>query len=168
MAYFNMIQCLESAGIGLVYGLRFYSVGSLGENDLVSYLGTHALMYEYYRQAQEIVPDAISKVLNRLFTSEAFQIVNTRYSEYSFYKSLNSFYNDFLLSLFCINKLSHFHFHSTTQILENVAIDSDLAKGRRYFEGSVKFMRTLQEVLDMLIDSVSYSRRSFKYVTDHF
>ena len=64
--------------------------------------------------------------------------------------------------------MSHFHFHSTTQILENVAIDSDLAKGRRYFEGSVKFMRTLQEVLDMLIDSVSYSRRSFKYVTDHF
>ena len=85
MAYFNMIQCLESAGIGLVYGLRFYSVGSLGENDLMRYLETHALMYEYYRQAQEIVPDAISKVLNRLFTSEAFQIVNTRYSEYSFY-----------------------------------------------------------------------------------
>jgi len=121
MAYFNMIQCLESAGIGLVYGLRFYSIGELGENDLVSYLGTHALMYEYYRQAQEIVPDSISKVLHRLFTSEAFQIVNT----------------------------------STTQILENVAIDSDLAKGRRYFEGSVKFMRTLQEVLDMLIDSVN-------------
>ena len=156
MAYFNMIQCLESAGIGLVYGLRFYSIGSLGENDLVSYLGTHALMYEYYRQAQEIVPDSISKVLHRLFTSEAFQIVNTRYSEYSFYKSLN-----FLLSLFCINKLSHFHFYSTTQILENVAIDSDLAKGRRYFEGSVKFMRTLQEVLDMFIDSVSY-------IIDHF
>ena len=91
MAYFNMIQCLESAGIGLVYGLRFYSVGSLGENDLMRYLETHALMYEYYRQAQEIVPDAISKVLHRLFTSEAYQIVNTRYSEYSFYKSLNSF-----------------------------------------------------------------------------
>ena len=47
-------------------------------------------------------------------------------------------------------------FHSTVQILENVAIDADLAKGRRYFEGSVKFMRTLQEVLDMLIDSVSF------------
>ena len=57
--------------------------------------------------------------------------------------------------------MSHFHFYSTTQILENVAIDSDLAKGRRYFEGSVKFMRTLQEVLDMFIDSVSY-------VIDHF
>ena len=151
MAYFNMIQCLESAGIGLVYGLRFYSIGSLGENDLVSYLGTHALMYEYYRQAQEIVPDQISKVLHRLFTSEAFQIVNTRYSKYFSIK----------VSTFCINKLSHFHFYSTTQILENVAIDSDLAKGRRYFEGSVKFMRTLQEVLDMFIDSVSY-------VIDHF
>ena len=47
-------------------------------------------------------------------------------------------------------------FHSTVQILENVAIDADLAKGRRYFEGSVKFMRTLQEVLDMLIESVSF------------
>ena len=160
MAYFNMIQCLESAGIGLVYGLRFYSVGSLGENDLVSYLGTHALMYEYYRQAQEIVPNAISKVLHRLFTSEAFQIVNTRYSE-QFLIKISKNFNYFLLSLFCINKLSHFHFHSTTQILENVAIDSDLAKGRRYFEGSVKFMRTLQEVLDMFIDSVSY-------VIDHF
>ena len=79
MAYFNMIQCLESAGIGLVYGLRYYSIGSLGENDLVSYLGTHALMYEYYRQAQEIVPGDIGKVLHRLFTSEAYQIVNSRY-----------------------------------------------------------------------------------------
>ena len=36
-------------------------------------------MYEYYRQAQEIVPAKISKVLYRLFTSEGFQIVNTRY-----------------------------------------------------------------------------------------
>ena len=50
----------------------------LGEKDLVSYLKTHALMYEYYRQTQEIVPDHISVALNRLFTSEAYQIVNTR------------------------------------------------------------------------------------------
>ena len=46
-------------------------------------------------------------------------------------------------------------FCSTVQILENVAIEADLNKGRRYFEGSVKFMKTLQEVLDMLIDTVS-------------
>ena len=51
----------------------------LGEKDLVSYLKTHALMYEYYRQTQEIVPPHISTALHRLFTSEAYQIVNTRY-----------------------------------------------------------------------------------------
>jgi len=120
MAYFNMIQCLESAGIGLVYGLRFYSVGQLLEGDLIHYLRTHALMYEYYRQAAEIVPPEIGKALYRLFTSDAYKIVNS----------------------------------STVQILENVQIDSDDAKGRKYFEGSVKFMKTLNEVLNMLIFSV--------------
>ena len=44
---------------------------------------------------------------------------------------------------------------STVQILENVLIESDLEKGRKYFEGSVKFMKTLNEVLDMLVESVS-------------
>ena len=44
---------------------------------------------------------------------------------------------------------------STVQILENVEIKSDIQKGRRYFEGSVKFMKTLNEVLDMLIETVS-------------
>ena len=52
----------------------------LGESDLVKYLKTHALMYEYYRQTQEIVPPHIGVALNRLFTSEAYQIVNTRYA----------------------------------------------------------------------------------------
>ena len=58
---------------------RFYSVGKLPEEDMVRYLETHALMYEYYRQAQEIVPPDISRDLSRLFSSKAFQIVNTRY-----------------------------------------------------------------------------------------
>ena len=58
---------------------RFFSVGMLPQKDLVSYIKTHALMYEYYRQAQEIVPPAIGKALTRLFTSEAYQIVNSRY-----------------------------------------------------------------------------------------
>ena len=52
----------------------------LGEKDLVKYLKTHALMYEYYRQTQEIVPVYIGVALDRLFTSEAYQIVNTRYA----------------------------------------------------------------------------------------
>ena len=61
---------------------RFYSVGSLGEEDMLKYLRTHALMYEYYRQAQEIVPSGVRKVLDSLFTSKAYQIVNSRYAVY--------------------------------------------------------------------------------------
>ena len=74
-----MIQLIESSGIGLVYGLRFYSTGKLDESDIVSYVRTNALLYEYYKQAKELVPDDIGRELNKLFTSQAFQIVNTRY-----------------------------------------------------------------------------------------
>lgn len=62
--------------------VEFYSVGQLNEADVVRYVRTHALMYEYYRQAQEIVPPHIGKVLHNLFNSEAFQIVNTRSAMY--------------------------------------------------------------------------------------
>merc|ERR1711899_484218 len=126
-----MIQCLESAGIGLIYGLRFYSVGQLGETDLVRYLRTHALMYEYYRQALEISPPHIGEDLRRLFSSKAFQIVNA----------------------------------STIQILENIEVKADDEKGREYFQGSVTFMKTLNEVLDKLIVSVSYFRPYFTLVS---
>ena len=64
---------------GIFHFFRFYSVGKLDDKDMVNYLTTHALMYEYYRQAQEIVPPHISKALHRLFSSEAFQIVNKRW-----------------------------------------------------------------------------------------
>ena len=50
----------------------------LDEGDVVHYVRTHALMYEYYRQAQEIVPPKIGKVLHDLFNGEYFQIVNSR------------------------------------------------------------------------------------------
>ena len=82
--------------------LRFYSIGSLDELDMIRYLRTHALMYEYYRQAQEIVPPQISKVLHRLFTSEAYQIVNSRYNMRSYY--IFSFLQ-FLYSLLTLIKL---------------------------------------------------------------
>ena len=78
MSYFNMIQLIESSGIGLVYGLRFYSSGKLDEKDIVSYVRTNALLYEYYKQARELVPEDIGKELNKLFSSQEFQIVNTR------------------------------------------------------------------------------------------
>ena len=43
---------------------------------------------------------------------------------------------------------------STAQILGNVEIDIDESKGRKYFEGSVKFMGTLTAILNMLTDRV--------------
>ena len=52
-------------------------------------------------------------------------------------------------------KLLELNISSTVQILENIEIKSDVRKGRDYFEGSVKFMKTLNEVLDMLIETVS-------------
>ena len=51
-------------------------------------------------------------------------------------------------------KLLELNISSTVQILENVEIKADVQKGKDYFEGSVKFMKTLNEVLDMLIDTV--------------
>jgi hypothetical protein len=37
-------------------------------------------------------------------------------------------------------------------------VKADLAKGQRYFEGSMKFMNTLTEVLDALTDRVKVSQ----------
>ena len=79
MSYFNMIQLIESSGVGLVYGLRFYAKGQLDTYDIISYVKTNALLYEYYKQAFEQMPIDIGDELVRLFNSEAFIIVNTRY-----------------------------------------------------------------------------------------
>ena len=78
MSYFNMIQLIESSGIGLVYGLRFYSRGQLDSQDIVSYVKTNALLYEYYKQAYEQMPVNIGDELVKLFNSDDFIIVNTR------------------------------------------------------------------------------------------
>ena len=95
--YLMINQCLELLNLSLLARLhfhnlssfRFYSVGSLGGDDMLRYLRTHALMYEYYRQAQEIVPLGIRKVLDSLFTSQAYQIVNSRYAVYHIYISVH-------------------------------------------------------------------------------
>ena len=82
MSYFNMIQLIESSGIGLIYGLRFYSIGQLDSYEVVKYVRTNALLYEYYKQAFEQMPVDIGDELVKLFNSEAFIIVNTRYTFY--------------------------------------------------------------------------------------
>ena len=78
MSYFNLLQLIESSGIGLVYGLRFYSRGQLNSKDIVSYVRSNALLYEYYKQAVEQIPEDIGLDLQALFNSEDFIIVNTR------------------------------------------------------------------------------------------
>ena len=50
MTYFNMIKILESTGIGLAYGLRFYGEGELSIEDMIVYVQHNALVWEYYRQ----------------------------------------------------------------------------------------------------------------------
>ena len=45
---------------------------------LVSYVRTNALLYEYYKQARELIPEDIGGDLHKLFNSEEFMIVNTR------------------------------------------------------------------------------------------
>lgn len=67
-----------SSGIGLIYGLRFYSNGILSLTEIVKYVRTNALLYEYYKQAKEMIPTDTGKVLLKLFSNEDFRIVETR------------------------------------------------------------------------------------------
>ena len=145
MSYFNMIQLIESSGIGLVYGLRFYSKGQLDDKDIVSYVKTNALLYEYYKQAYEQMPIDIGDELARLFNSEAFIIVNTRYLTLftSFYDAEN--HNKLVLVF-----LTNVFLYSTAQILANVERSGDNKRARRYYEGSVTFMDSLRKVLEAL------------------
>ena len=140
MSYFNMIQLIESSGIGLVYGLRFYSKGQLDDKDIVSYVKTNALLYEYYKQAYEQMPIDIGDELVRLFNSEAFIIVNTRCL-------INS--PDSMVQV-CIIVLTNIFLYSTAQILANVERSGDNKRARRYYEGSVIFMDSLRKVLEAL------------------
>ena len=45
---------------------------------------------------------------------------------------------------------------STTEILENLISEADNKKGRKYFEGSLKFQATLNKILNKLIDRVKW------------
>jgi len=38
MTYFNMIKIIESTGVGLLYGLRFYGFGQLSVPEMVTYV----------------------------------------------------------------------------------------------------------------------------------
>ncbi len=48
-------------------------------DDTIKYIRTNALMYEYYKQAREMIPNDIGKTLSKIFTSEEYIMVNTRF-----------------------------------------------------------------------------------------
>ena len=61
-----------------MYGLRFYGRGQLTIKEMVAYVQHNALVYEYYRQAKELVPKQIEEVLDALYDGEGFKIVKSR------------------------------------------------------------------------------------------
>ena len=142
MSYFNMIQLIESSGVGLVYGLRYYAKGQLDTYDIISYVKTNALLYEYYKQAFEQMPTDIGDELVRLFNSEAFIVVNTRYVTLYYIFSISEHFKPDSFS------------YSTAQILANVERTGDDKRARRYYEGSVMFMESLRQVLEALTNRV--------------
>ena len=76
---------MQFLGIGLIYGLRFYSNGILSTEEVVKYVQTNALLYEYYRQAKEMIPTDTGKVLLKLFSGDDFKIVESRCKKVNFY-----------------------------------------------------------------------------------
>ena len=137
-----MIQLIESSGVGLVYGLRYYAKGQLDTYDIISYVKTNALLYEYYKQAFEQMPTDIGDELVRLFNSEAFIVVNTRYVTLYYIFSISEHFKPDSFS------------YSTAQILANVERTGDDKRARRYYEGSVMFMESLRQVLEALTNRV--------------
>ncbi|XP_059091667.1 soluble guanylate cyclase gcy-37-like [Tigriopus californicus] len=77
MAYFNLVKILESMGIGLVYGLKFYNEGNLNIDDMVSYVRHSALVDEYYKQVKELVAKDIQSVLEALYEGDGYNIVSS-------------------------------------------------------------------------------------------
>ena len=85
MSCFNMLQMIESSGIGLTIGLRFYARGKLSPKDMKSFLERHALRYEYYKNAKTLMPKYILDELEDIFMSEEYEIVKNRYNDLTKY-----------------------------------------------------------------------------------
>ena len=78
MASFNMLQMIDSSGIGLIYGLRFYARGKLSKKDMHAYVERHALRFEYFQNAKSLMPKDVLAELEEIFNSEEYRVVNAR------------------------------------------------------------------------------------------
>ena len=52
---------------------RYYGNGVLKEKEMIIYVQHHALLWEYYRKAKEIVLGDITAMLDELYKGESFK-----------------------------------------------------------------------------------------------
>ena len=52
--------------------VRYYGNGKLKENEMITYVQHHALLWEYYRQGKEIMPPDIKPILDNLYQGSNF------------------------------------------------------------------------------------------------
>ena len=75
MTSFNMIKIIESTGIGLVFGLRYYGNGMLKENEMIIYVQHNGLLLEYYRKSTEVVSKDIKPYIDDLYGSRELKVL---------------------------------------------------------------------------------------------
>ena len=80
MTAYNMIKIVESTGIGLVYGLRYYGNGKMKLNEMIPYVQHHGLLWAYYGKVNEIVPDDLKDVLEAMYEGNDFKTLRDRYT----------------------------------------------------------------------------------------
>lgn len=79
MTAYNMIKIVDSAGIGLVYGLRYYGNGKLKPDEIIPYVQHHGLLWAYYGKVIEIVPKDLKNSLEAMYRGSDFKTLRDRF-----------------------------------------------------------------------------------------
>ena len=74
---FCCIQLLESTGIGMVNGLKFFVHGRLSDVSIVQILEHNALVLEYYKRSKALVPDIVASELDQAFRGKKYAVLNS-------------------------------------------------------------------------------------------
>ncbi|TRY67940.1 hypothetical protein TCAL_03769 [Tigriopus californicus] len=73
MTAYNMIKIVDSAGIGLVFGLRYYGNGKLKPDEIIPYVQHDGLLWAYYRKVVEIVPEGLKSDIESMYKGNDFK-----------------------------------------------------------------------------------------------
>ena len=63
----------------LFFLFRYYGNGVMKENEMIIYVQHHALLWEYYRKAKEIVLGDIKNMLDDLYKGKEFDMLAAGY-----------------------------------------------------------------------------------------